>query len=254
MRKLFLFSFLLLLAVPALAADIKNGEDLIAAMHKRYAGKWYKTLTFIQKTTFYKPDGSTARVETWYEAMSLPGTLRIDIDPLEKGNGVLFTGGKVHSFRDGKLAGGRPFVHPLMVLGFDVYGQPAATTIEQVKGIGIDLSTMHEATWQGRDVYVVGAKQGDLTVPQVWVDKKNLYFVRLFELVGKDKKNVQEVQFNKYEKVKGGWVAPEVVFFVDGKKTILEEYTDIQANVELNADLWNPEKWMEVDRTYYKIK
>jgi hypothetical protein len=252
MKKLILLS-LLLLAVPAMAADIKNGEELIAAMHKRYAGKWYKTLTFVQKTTTYKPDG-TSSVETWYEAMSLPGSLRIDIDPLEKGNGILFTGGKVHSFRDGKLAGGRPFVHPLMVLGFDVYGQPVATTIEQVKGIGIDLATMHEAKWQGRDVYVVGAKEGDLTAPQVWVDKKNLYFVRLFQLVGKDKKNVQEVQFNKYEKVKGGWVAPEVVFFVDGKKTIVEEYTDMQGDVQLNADLWNPEKWMEVDRSYYKIK
>jgi hypothetical protein len=252
MKKLILLS-LLLLAVPAMAADIKNGEELIAAMHKRYAGKWYKTLTFVQKTTTYKPDG-TSGVETWYEAMSLPGSLRIDIDPLEKGNGILFTGGKVHSFRDGKLAGGRPFVHPLMVLGFDVYGQPAATTIEQVKGIGIDLATMHEANWQGRDVYVVGAKEGDLTAPQVWVDKKNLYFVRLFERVGKEKKNIQEVQFNKYQKVKGGWVAPEVVFFVDGRKTIMEEYTDMQGDVQLNADLWNPEKWMEVDRTYYKIK
>jgi hypothetical protein len=252
MKKLILLS-LLLLAVPAMAADIKNGEELITAMHKRYAGKWYKTLTFVQKTTTYKPDG-TSSVETWYEAMSLPGSLRIDIDPLEKGNGILFTGGKVHSFRDGKLAGGRPFVHPLMVLGFDVYGQPVATTIEQVKGISIDLATMHEAKWQGRDVYVVGAKEGDLTAPQVWVDKKNLYFVRLFERVGKEKKNIQEVQFNKYQKVKGGWVAPEVVFFVDGRKTIMEEYTDMQGDVELNADLWNPEKWMEVDRTYYKIK
>jgi len=252
MKKLILLS-LLLLAVPAMAAEIKSGEELIAAMHKRYAGKWYKTLTFVQKTTTYKPDG-TSSVETWYEAMSLPGSLRIDIDPLEKGNGILFTGGKVHSFRDGKLAGGRPFVHPLMVLGFDVYGQPVATTIEQVKGIGIDLATMHEAKWQGRDVYVVGAKEGDLTAPQVWVDKKNLYFVRLFERVGKEKKNIQEVQFNKYQKVKGGWVAPEVVFLVDGRKTIMEEYTDMQGDVELNADLWNPEKWMEVDRTYYKIK
>jgi hypothetical protein len=143
MRKLFLFSLLLLLAVPALAADIKSGQDLIAAMHKKYAGKWYKTLTFVQKTTNYKPDG-TSTAETWYEAMSLPGNLRIDIVPVEKGNGILFANGMVHSFRDGKLAGGRPFVHPLMVLGFDVYGQPVETTVEQVKGIGIDISVIHE--------------------------------------------------------------------------------------------------------------
>ena len=49
-------------------------------------------------------------------------------------------------------------------------------------------------------------------------------------------------------------MAPEVLFFVDGRKTILEEYTDIQADVQLDADLWNPEKWMTVDRTYFKIK
>ena len=253
MKKLIFLSLLILLAVPAFAKDIKNGEELIAAMHNRYAGKWYKTLTFVQKTTNFKPDG-TSTVATWYEAMSLPGSLRIDIDPMDKGDGILFTGGKVHSFRDGKLAGGRPFVHPLMVLGFDVYGQPVETTIAQVKGLGIDLSTMHEEKWQGRDVYVVGAKKGDLSVPQVWVDKKNLYFVRLIELAGKDKKSVHETQFNKYQKVKGGWVAPEVIFIVDGKTATTEEYTDIQADVDLSADLWNPEKWMNVDRTYYKIK
>ena len=253
MKKLLLLSCLLLLAVPAFAADIKNGQDLIAAMHKRYAGKWYKTLTFVQKTTNYKPDG-TSTVETWYEAMSLPGNLRIDIVPTEKGDGILFAGGKVHSFREGKLVGGRPYVHPLMVLGFDVYGQPVETTLDQVKGIGIDLSVIHQEKWQGRDVYVVGAKQGDLSSPQVWVDKKNLYFVRLFQLVGKEKKNVQEVQFNKYVKAKGGWVSPEVIFNVDGKRTTTEEYTDIQADVDLSADLWNPEKWMSVDKGYYKLK
>ena len=101
---------------------------------------------------------------------------------------------------------------------------------------------------------MVGAKQGDLSVPQVWVDKKNFYFVRLFTLTGPEKKNIQEVQFNKYVKVKGGWVAPEVIFNVDGKRTVLEEYTDIQGDVDLSADLWNPEKWNDVDKGYYKIK
>jgi hypothetical protein len=253
MKKLSLFLLLLVLCSSAFAADIKTGEELIAAMHKRYAGKWYKTLTFVQKTTNFKPDG-TSTVATWYEAMTVPGSLRIDFDPMEKGDGILFTNGKIHSFRDGKLAGGRPFVHPLMVLGFDVYGQPVETTVAQVKGLNIDLSTVHQEKWQGRDVYVVGAKQGDLSVPQVWVDKKNLYFVRLIELAGKDKKSVHETQFNKYQKAGGGWVAPEVIFIVDGKTATTEEYTDIQADVDLNADLWNPEKWTAADRTYYKIK
>src|SRR5215210_1884155 len=124
-----------LTASGAFGGDIKSGEDLIAAMHKRYDGKWYKTLTFKQITTNYKPDG-TPEVETWYEALRAPGSLRIDIEPLEKHEGILFTGGKVYSFKNGKLAGSRDFTHPLLVLGFDVYVQPVDATIAQIKGMG----------------------------------------------------------------------------------------------------------------------
>lgn len=254
MKILKLSLLLLLLAIPSMAADIKTGEDVVAAMYKKYAGKWYKTLTFVQKTITHEPDG-TSSTEIWYEAMTVPGKLRIDIEPLDKGNGILFADGKLVSIRDGKAGPARPFVHPLMVLGFDLYGQPVETTISQIKGLKIDLSTIHQEKWQGRDVYVVGAKQGDMSVPQFWVDKKDMVFVRLIEMKGKDGKIVSETQFNKYEKVKGGgMVAPEVIFYVDGKKTMTEEYSDIQAGIELDADLWNPEKWLTVDRSYFKLK
>ncbi len=252
--KILKFAFvLLLLATPSIAADIRTGDDVIAAMHKKYVGKWYKTLTFVQKTITHKPDGTTSS-ETWYEAMSLPGKLRIDFADSKTGDGILFADGKIVSFREGKGGAPRPFVHPLMVLGFDVYGQPVETTIAQVKGLGIDLSVIHSDKWQGKDVYVVGAKQGDVTTPQFWVDKKTLVFVRLIQAAGRDKKSVAETQFNKYVKAKGGLVAAEVLFFVDGKPTTTEEYSEIQADVQLDADLWNPEKWASVDRTYYKKK
>ena len=94
--------------------------------------------------------------------MTVPGSLRIDFVDSKTGDGILFTNGTIYSWREGKANPGRPFVHPLLVLGFDVYGQPVATTIAQVKGMGIDLSQVHEEKWQGKDVYVVGAKQGDL--------------------------------------------------------------------------------------------
>jgi hypothetical protein len=121
--------------------------------------------------------------------------------------------------------------------------------------MNIDLSTIHQEKWQGRTVYVVGAKQGDLNTPQFWIDKKELYFVRLIELRGKDKKTVNETQFNKYQKVKGGgWVSAEVRFFVDSKPATTEEYSDIQTGMSLDASLWDPEKWMTADRTYFKKK
>ncbi len=254
MKQLKLILLLLLVTTPAFSADIRSGQDLVAAMYKKYSGKWYKTLTFVQKTITHKPDGTTEEA-TWYEAMNGPGKLRIDFAPAEKGDGLLFADGKIFSYRDGKTGGGRAFVHPLMVLGFDVYLQPAETTITQLKAMNIDLADIHETDWQGKRVYVVGAKQGDLKAPQFWVDKKNLLFVRLLQPAGKDKQSTADTQFNKYVKVKGGgWVAPEVLFFLDGKPSTTEEYSDIQVGMDLDHDLWNPEKWMAVDKSYYKLK
>jgi len=245
---------LLLSALPAFAATIKNGEDLITAMNKKYAGKWYKTLTFVQKTTNYKQDG-TKDVSTWYEAMEVPGKLRIDITPLENNNGILFLDNTMHSINKGAVARTMPRIHPLLVLGFDVYAQPVEKTVKLLKELNIDLSVLHEETWQGKPVYVVGAKQGDLTTPQFWVDKKNLYFVRMFEPVGKEKKQIAETQFNKYQKVKGGgWVSAEVIFNIDGKTVTTEDYTDIQTDVKLDEKLFDPQKWSEADKTYYKLK
>lgn len=253
MKILKLTLLILVLSIGCLASDIKSGDELVAAMHKKYSAKWYKTLTFVQKTITHKPDGTTTS-ETWYEALSAPGKLRIDFDPLDKHEGILFADGKIYVYRDGKPATPRPFVHPLLVLGFDAYVQPPETTIAQLKGLGLDMSVFHEDTWQGQPAYVVGAKQGDVTTPQFWVTKKDLLFVRLIQLGGRDKKSVQETQFNKYVKAKGGWVAAEVLFFVDGKPTTSEEYSEIQAGMPLDANLWNPESWMTVDRSYFKKK
>ena len=244
---------LLLIATFATAgfASYKTGDDVVAAMYKKYNKTWYSTLTFQQATTNYKPDG-TSTVSTWYEALLAPGKLRIDFTPLEKHDGIIFAGNKVYSYKDGKLAGSRDFVHPLLVLGFDVYKQSVETTIAAIKGMDIDLSVVHEEQWQGKTAIVIGAKQGDLTTPQFWIDKKDLIFVRLIEKGGRDKKSIQETQFNKYVKVKGGWVSVEVKFYIDGKMVTTEEYTNIKTGMTLNPDLWNTDKWATVDQTYWQ--
>lgn len=241
-------------AVSSFAGDIKSGDDLVAAMHKKYDGKWYKTLTFKQITTNYNADG-TSKASTWYEALDAPGKLRIDFEPLDKHEGILFADGKIYVYSEGKLARpGRAFVHPLLVLGFDVYVQPVETTIAQIKGMGIDTSVIHQEKWMGKTVYVVGAKEGDLKTPQFWVTKSDLLFVRLIQLGGKDKKIVQETQFNKYVKSGGGWVAAEVIFNIDGKVATTEAYSEIRTGMQLDAELWNPEKFLTIDRGYIKTK
>jgi outer membrane lipoprotein-sorting protein len=243
--------FLLILAIfllPMLTtspAKISNTNELIAAMQNKYGKSWYKTATFVQQTTNFQPDG-TSKVETWYEAMSVPGSLRIDFTPTSAGNGILFTDGKIFVFKDGKVDTTRPFEHPLLILGFDIYRSPVSEVTAKLQALKFDLSQFREDTWQGRAVYVVGAKAGDLHSSQFWIDQENLYFVRMLSPGGKDGKETQETQFNKYHKLGGGWMAPEVIFMVDGKVVTTEKYSEIRGDVTLDPKLFDPQFWTTV--------
>ena len=246
MKYLFLIIAMTFLPVPMPSyAKISNTNDLISAMQKKYGKSWYKTATFVQETTNVQADG-TSKVETWYEAMSVPGSLRIDFTPTSAGNGILFTDGKIFVLKDGKIDSSRAFDHPLLILGFDIYRSPATEVTAKLQSLKFDLSLFREDTWQGRPVYVVGAKTGDLHSPQFWIDQENLYFVRMLRPAGKDGTQTQETQFNKYQKLGGGWIAPEVIFMVDGKVVTTEKYSEIRSDVKLDPKLFDPQFWTTV--------
>src|SRR5262249_4798697 len=130
-------------------------------------------------------------------------------------------------------------VHSLLLLGFDVYFLQPEDTVSKLKTLGFDLSLMHEDTWQGRPVYVVGAKAGDLHSRQFWIDKQNLYFVRLLQPSGRDSSKTQEIQFNKYVRMGKAWASPEVLFMTDGKPATKEEYSDMKINVPLDSKMFD---------------
>ena len=224
------------------AQDVHTGEDVLRAMHDRYAKTWYETLTFTQKSTTYKPDG-TSTSETWHEALKAPGKLRIDIDNPSDGNGYLMVDGTLTVIKGNKVAGTRPLVNMLLVLGFDVYRQSPETTAKVAKAEGYDLTKVHEDTWEGQPVYVVGAVKGDLKSKQFWIDKNRLLFMRLFEPTQVDPTKFQDIRFEDYREMAGGWVAARVEVDVEGKKVFSEEYTDIQCNVKLDPGTFDPKQF-----------
>jgi len=226
------------------AQDIHSGDDLLRAMHDRYASSWYKTVTFVQKSTTYKPDG-TSSAETWYEAALLPGKLRIDIGEPAKGNGYVLNDGNVTIIKENVVSGSQPLVNMLLVLGFDVYRQDPATTAKVVKGEGYDLSKLREDMWEGKPAYVVGADKGDLKSKQFWVAKDTLLFVRVIEPARGDASKQDDIRFLHYQPLAGAWIAAGVEVYTDGKKVFSEDYSDIQANVKLDPAVFDPAKFSE---------
>ena len=82
MRYSILMGTMMLALVPAtFAAKITTTEQLIQALQQEYAKSWYKTATFVQKTTNIDKDGNK-KVEIWYEALSKgKSSVEINEDP-----------------------------------------------------------------------------------------------------------------------------------------------------------------------------
>jgi len=235
------------MVVPALLTlaygqDIRSGEALLRAMHARYEKSWYQTVTFTQKSTTYKLDG-TSTAETWYEAASVPGKLRIDIGPASDGKGYVLVDGNVSVLKDNRVVNTRHSVNMLLVLGFDVYRQDPETTIKVVRAEGYDLSKAREDVWEGKAAYVVGADKGDEKSRQFWVAKDTLLFVREIESAQGDATKVDDIRFIHYQPLAGAWIAAGVEVYSDGKKVFSEDYTEIQANVKLEDSVFDPQQF-----------
>lgn len=230
--------------------DPTNGVELVRAMRDRYPA-WYRTLSFVQTTTIYRPGGGTL-VQTWPEAGRFPGRLRIETDTMGQG-GVIYRGDSVYQFAGGRLVRADTGKNDLLILGFDVYAQPVETTVAILRRRGFDLSRLSRGQWEGRPAWVVGAAVGDSTTKQFWVDQERLVFVRLIDPRRTPAgMRLDDIRFEKFVRRGGGWVAEEVMFYRDGKPSLHEAYAKVQVDVPLPDALFDPAAWTSLAGKWYR--
>lgn len=225
------------------APVVSTGRNVVQAMHTRYAGKFFTTLSFAQNTTNIGQSGREIK-GVWNEYLQVPGKLRIDYLPLNSRSGVLYAGGRIHAFADGKAQPAQRGWNSLAVLIADVYGQPADTTIHQLDSLGFNLDVLHEGRWNSRPVWVVGAVAGDTMTSQFWIDRDSLLVRRVMqrEMRG-GRPTVTDIRFFRYQDVGGYPVAFDVHFYRDGRMYFKEEYFDVKANVPIPPEVFDPAKW-----------
>lgn len=228
---------------PPIPEPFTSGEQLIGAMKNRYAGRWYRTMTFAQRTTSFGADGAP-KTATWYEAALLPSRLRIDFEPISAGNGVLIRGDSQFVMQGGNLARTIVRTNELLLLGFDVYFLDPAVSAAWLTRIGFDLSKIRKDTWQGREVYVVGANgPADLQSRQFWIERERLVFVRLLQPSAGGNGAIDDIRFDNYESIGRAWIAPLVEIYNGDKLVFKEEYQEVRVDVPLDSALFIPAEW-----------
>ena len=222
----------------SVAISVTNAASLARAIHDRYAATAPRNVTFVQKTTVSLSSGSQI-VQTWYTAGELPGRWRVDTDQSAK-NGTLYVGDSTYQFAAGKLAKADTGMNEILSVAFDVFSQPASKSESMLRRMGIDGTKMHETMWRGAPVYVLGAGRGDTSSKQIWVERDRLIPVRLLE---KTRQGHTDYRFNAYAQVGGQWVPGEVEQFVNGKRRLLEQLTQVRTNVSLPDALFDPKRF-----------
>jgi len=223
-----------------------NGIEVLQRMHDAYAGRWYRTLTFTQKTTQRRRNG-TDTVSTWYESLRYtPATgtqLRIDLGPPKAGNGVLYTADSSWRMRNGSLASAQGGGNEFLPMIEGVYMQPVSRTAAEVASTHVDMQRVSRGTWQGRPVWIVGATSvADTTSPQFWVDIERNVVVRMILSPAPNAPSM-DIHLDNYVPLNGGWLATRVAMSVGGVPRQTEEYRDWKAGMDLLPGLFDPSRW-----------
>ncbi len=222
---------------------IADGRGVIRRMRARYDGQFVTSLTFRQLNTLYPLSGGEQRSE-WLEYAVIPGRLRIEYLPAENRSGLIVSDSRIHAFDKGRSTRNDRYIHPLMVLLYDVHALPADSTIVLADSLRMNLSLVREDMWRDRRAYVIGAVRGDTTSNQFWVDAEQLVTVRVIQAEKRGARSVlSDTRMDQFVEFGGVPIATEILFLRDGRPYFREVYTEVKANIELSADLFDPVKW-----------
>ena len=229
------------MALVGVSHSDEGGAKVVRQMHGKYEKAWFDTTRFAQRTTTYDADGK-AKVDTWYERIQLPGKLRIDIGPMEDGNALILADGQLHTFKAGSKVDSRPLTSLALLLGFDVYKQSPETTLAQLQHEGVDTAKVHEESWQGRQVLVVGATKGDSAATQFWVDKERLLVLRIMQPDRKNPAKSSDIHFLDFRNQKRGVIAARIDVYQESRLVMSEEYSAIETDIPLDKAWFDPSK------------
>src|SRR3954464_8689710 len=225
---------------------VTRSSELLKAMHDRYDGKYVRTISFLQNNTSYTPTGQE-RKSQWYEHLEVPGKLRIAFLPATQRSGLVQVDDNVASFDNGIRVDFRPSVNPLLLLTADVYAAPLPTILRELDSLHDDTDVIRTDEWDGHPVYVVGAKAGDSTSNQMWVDAERLLLLRFIQRSKAGERTmVSDMRVQSYKEIQGFTIPTEFLVVRNGRPVWREEYANVRINEVFPPGTFDQARWNDI--------
>ncbi len=220
------------------APEITDTASLITAMNAKNRNNWFSNFIFKQETIRFR-EGQPTDTAIWFEAIRYPDHFRIDFDP-ENQQAVIFKQDSSYRISNDSLLNVRHNPQEFLLFKGGLYFYSPEETLSKLESYGYDINQFTQAEWEGREVYIVGAAEGDLSKKQFWLDAEHFFAVRRISINGNGQ--VIDAQYRHHEKFDGGWVERQVTFYRDGELFQDEFYQDVKVNVSMGAEVFDHRK------------
>jgi hypothetical protein len=228
------------------AARFTSGAAVVRGMHELYAGKYLKTMSFLQNNTAYTTTGQEQHTQ-WYEHIEVPGKLRIAFLPATQRSGLVQVDDKVASFDNGIRVDFRPSVNPLLVLTSDVYAAPISQIMRELDSLEVDTDVIRNDEWEGHPVYVVGAKAGDTTSNQMWIDADRMVLLRFIQRSkAGDRTIISDIRVQNYKEIQGYQIPTEFLVIRNGRPVWREQYANVRINEDFPEGTFDQARWKDI--------
>jgi hypothetical protein len=231
-----IISAILFLFLPFSQQKDLNSITLLQKMYARYHGKWHSSLSFNQTTEKYKND-SLVKSETWYERISYPDLLRIDVNGPKSGNGIIFRHDSTYVFNNNKIVRSIKNENELIFFLGGLYFSPFDDVLAHFKALNYDLAKFHASVWKGKPVYVIGADKDDEKINQLWIDQDKLVAVRFIKYENNTR---EEGTFEDHIALKNAWSETKCTFMVNDHLLQVEKYHDVVAGGPIDKSIFEP--------------
>lgn len=213
-------------------------------MRRAHPAGELKAVSFRVEISDIGADSAVRRSATG--VIAFPGRSRLAYQPASRKNAIVRDRERVAVFDAGKRVSYISRVDVAQLLAYDVFAQRIDSTILWLDIARVRLGLARRDRWEGRNVWVVGAGDGDTTSTQFWVDDDRWQVLRVIQRDPRRPSVVLDVRYREFGSVMRVPLPRRIEIYRDGRHTETHVLSDIVANPQLPSRAFDLQRWRDV--------
>jgi hypothetical protein len=219
----------------------RNGLEVIGAMRRAHPSRALRSIAFTVVTMHPRRDSARTRA-----VVALPGRFRMTLLPASRRTGSIRNQQHLAIFERGRRVATRERIDLATLLAYDVFAQGIDTTIRWLDVARVRYALARRDRLDGRDVWVVGAPEGDTVSSQFWVDEDTWRVVRVIQRDPAAPRKFADIRFPSSTEVMELPLPSRIEVYHDGELVERRVMTNVIVNPSVPSSAFDLTRWRDV--------